>query len=85
MSFLVDTGADISILPAKEGNRGNVTEFKLYAANKSVIDTYGERSLEIKLGFCRSFPRRFIVADVQYAIIGTDLVMTKICVINVTV
>jgi cleavage and polyadenylation specificity factor subunit 1 len=70
--FLIDTGADVSILPAREGDRAKVSDYKLYAANGSVIDTYGQRSLNLKLGFRRCFPWRLVVAEVQHAIIGAD-------------
>ena len=71
--FLVDTGADISVIPAKKEDQSKVSEFKLYAANGTSINTYGERVLDLTLGFCREFSWSFVVADVNYPIIGADL------------
>lgn len=72
MWFLIDTGADVSIIPARTEDQVQLSDFKLYAANQSVIDTYGERTLQVNLGLRRACPWRFIVADVRYAIIGAD-------------
>jgi len=44
----------------------------LYAANGSVIPTYGTVTLQPNLGLRREFPWRFIVADVLQPIIGAD-------------
>lgn len=71
--YLIDTGADISVLPPRATDRSNVDKFKLYAANNTIIDTYGERVLKLDLGLRREFLWRFIVADVKYPIIGADL------------
>ncbi|GBP00674.1 Retrovirus-related Pol polyprotein from transposon opus [Eumeta japonica] len=46
--------------------------FKLFAANGSVINTYGESILSPSLGLRRTFSWKFIVADVNYPIIGAD-------------
>ncbi|UYV60648.1 hypothetical protein LAZ67_1001758 [Cordylochernes scorpioides] len=45
---------------------------QLFAANRSIIHTYGERSLELDLGLGRLFRRPFIIADVGVSIIGAD-------------
>ncbi len=70
--YLIDSGADVSVLPAKKSDRVTTADLKLYAANGTAIDTYGERLIELHLGFRRSFRWRFIVANVQYPIIGAD-------------
>lgn len=51
--FLVDTGAEISILPASLRDKQASSEFKLYAANNTQIDTFGERRLDLDLGLRR--------------------------------
>jgi len=70
--FLIDTGADVSIVPARHRDRVVKDSFKLYAANGTIIDTYGERSMQVSLGLRRACTWRFVVADVQYAIIVAD-------------
>ncbi len=70
--FLIDTGADVSVVPAGKGDKKATNDLQLYAANNSVISTFGERLLTLNLGFRRSFPWRFVVADLQYPILGAD-------------
>ena len=36
----MDTGKDVSIIPVEEKDRKNLSEYKLYAANRSEINTY---------------------------------------------
>lgn len=73
MQFLVDTGADISVISRSVlTKRHTPEEFKLYAANGSSINTYGEKLLTLNLGLRRQFPWRFIIADVSRAILGAD-------------
>lgn len=45
---------------------------KLYAANGTIINTFGERLLTLDLGLRRSFQWKFIIADVRQHIIGSD-------------
>ena len=40
--FPVDTGAEISLLPSTYAKNKTPTNFKLYAANNTRINTYGE-------------------------------------------
>ena len=49
--FLIDTGADISVLPLSSA-KGNVapSEFKVYAADGTPIPTFGSRTLSLDLG-----------------------------------
>ena len=44
ISFLVDSGADVSTLPPGPRDKDANNDFRLYAANGTVISTYGERS-----------------------------------------
>lgn len=48
------------------------TKYELFAANGSVISTYGFHPLTLDLGLRRAFTWRFIVADVTKPIIGVD-------------
>lgn len=72
--FLVDTGADISVLAATpiHKKKCSPTSYKLYAANSSPINTYGEKDLQIDLGLRRRFRWSFVVADVKTSILGAD-------------
>lgn len=45
----------------------------LYAANNSIINTFGECRLSLDFGFRRKFDWKFLVASVPYPIIGVDL------------
>ena len=74
LSFLVDTGAAVSVLP-----RGLATSVKslvksadfLMAANGEMVPTYGTVSLEIQLG-SNKFAWSFQVADAHLAVLGAD-------------
>lgn len=72
ISFLVDTGADLSIIPPRAEDRNSISEYKLYAANGTTIKTYGQRLLTLNLGLRREFQWSFLIADVTKPIIGAD-------------
>lgn len=73
LRFLVDTGADLSVLP-----RNRFTDFHknldiiLTAANGSIIHTYGKKMLKVDLNLRRLFPFVFNIADIEIPIIGAD-------------
>ncbi|UYV66171.1 hypothetical protein LAZ67_4000575 [Cordylochernes scorpioides] len=69
--FLVDTGAEVSVIPPPIKN-ARPSHRQLFAANGSIIHTYGERHLELDLGLGRLFRWPFIIADVGVSIIGAD-------------
>lgn len=70
--FLIDSGADISVIPPLYKQKPKPSTRFLYAANGSNIVTYGEKLLKLDLGLRRSFCWPFIIADVQQPIIGAD-------------
>lgn len=72
LQFLIDTGANISVLPRKRGQHPQQLNFKLYAANNTVIPTYGEKTIELDLNLRRPLKWTFIVAEVSKPIIGAD-------------
>ena len=73
MSYLIDTGADISVLPPLPGDRLNASDsIKLQAANGSSIRTFGDRSVQLDLGLAKAFTWKFTIADVSKPIIGAD-------------
>ncbi|GFX99000.1 transposon Ty3-G Gag-Pol polyprotein [Trichonephila clavipes] len=71
--FLVDSGADVSILPwTKTKGECQASQYKLYAANGTEIPTYGLKILTLDLGLRRPFQWPFIIAKVERGIIGAD-------------
>lgn len=73
LSFLIDTGADLSIIPNtvyKDVPR--VSDFHLSAANGTNIKTFGINFLNLNLGLRRNFSHEFIIADVNKPILGAD-------------
>ena len=74
LRFLVDTGADISVLPPTSAQRCTSRECSapLSAVNGTSIATYGQRLLAVDIGVRRVFPWVFTVADVTYPILGAD-------------
>lgn len=73
MRFLIDTGADISVLPSTAADRkNNSSVFNLIAANGTPIYTYGKKCINLSLGLRRNFPWLFTIADVSRPIIGSD-------------
>ncbi|UYV66979.1 K02A2.6-like, partial [Cordylochernes scorpioides] len=69
--FLVDTGAEVSVIPPPVKN-ARPSHRQLFAGNGSIIHTYGERNLELDLGLGRLFRWLFIIADVGVSINGAD-------------
>lgn len=72
MRFLVDTGAEISVIPPSPQERTSASSITLQAANGTHISTFGQRSLTIDFGLRRLFRWIFIVANVTMPIIGAD-------------
>ena len=70
--YLIDTGAEISLLPRDAASSPSVSFRTLYAANGSTISTYGEKLCTLSLHLRRTFPWVFTIADVSQAIIGAD-------------
>lgn len=71
--FLIDTGAEISLLPCIDGEKQTPSSLKLYAANNTIINTYGVVFRTVHLGI-RPLTWNFCVASVPYPIIGADLI-----------
>ena len=74
LCFLVDTGAEVSVIPPSQTDRKCPQQnFTLQAVNNTSITTYGSRSLStLNLGLRRTFRWIFIIADVQHPILGAD-------------
>ncbi|XP_015118801.1 uncharacterized protein LOC107042316 [Diachasma alloeum] len=72
--FLIDSGSVISIVPRSWSHRtSQPADLKLFAANNTVIDTYGQQLLTLHIGLRRDFKWNFTVANVKTPIIGADL------------
>lgn len=70
--FLIDTGSDLSIIPANSQDKLNLSKYVIYAANNSNINTFGKRSLAVDSQLGRNFPWNFCIASVPYPILGAD-------------
>ncbi|CAH8456700.1 unnamed protein product [Dicrocoelium dendriticum] len=70
--FLVDTGAEVSVIPRSPDEVVSPSPTKLRAANGTPIATFGEKLLTLNLGLRRTFRWPFIIAAVPFAIIGID-------------
>ena len=68
---MVDTGAQVSVLPATVWDRQGHKGSDLKAANQTPIYTYGRRNLMLKFGDKR-FEKEFIIADVPNRILEMD-------------
>lgn len=72
---MVDTGANISVIPVSKVNRRyrrNNVSYKLFAANGSEIQTFGLITLELNLNLRRAYKWTFVIANVSQPIIGAD-------------
>ena len=73
LRFLVDTGAQVSIVPPSRAERSTgKRNVRLQAINGSEIATFGVRSLTLDIGLGRSFPWVFVIADIPQPILGAD-------------
>ena len=73
LKFLVDTGAEVSVLPpSRRVCTPSTPGPALQAANQSPIATFGTRTLVLNLGLRRPFNWTFIVAEVRHPILGAD-------------
>lgn len=73
IKFLIDTGSDVSIVPATSKQRQQKpVPIRLHAANGSSIKVYGSRYIDTDFALRRKFCWNFLIADVQIAIIGAD-------------
>lgn len=70
--FLIDTGADVSLIPPVVKPTKCNFEQNIFAANGTHIKTFGTKRLTLNLGLRRSFTWNFIIADVQMSILGAD-------------
>lgn len=72
LSFLIDTGADLSALPITFASGLVPDDLYLYAANGTRIKTFGHKTLTLSLGLDTTFSWDFLIAEVDCPIIGAD-------------
>lgn len=73
INFVIDTGADVSLLPARFKHKTFPFSLQLKAANGTPITSHGCLFADISLSnLRRSFKVQFIVADVVSPILGAD-------------
>lgn len=70
--YLVNTGAQVSIVPPTSDERRTPGNRHLIAANHSKINTYGAKDLTLNLAGRFTHAWRFIIADVNNPILGSD-------------
>ena len=71
--FLVDTGAQVSIIPPSPTDHHiHHTNLTLEAVNGTPIRTFGTRSLTLSLGLRRTFRWVFVIAETGTPILGAD-------------
>ncbi|GFQ87529.1 retrovirus-related Pol polyprotein from transposon 297 [Trichonephila clavata] len=71
--YLIDTGADVSVIPLTMISKHlPPASLQLFAANGTVISTYGQKLVTLDLGLRRVFKWPFIIAGVSQPIIGAD-------------
>ena len=83
MQFLVETGADVSVVPPSAAERKHPQTLQLQAVNHTSVSTYGICSLTLNLGLRRTFHWAFIIADVQKTILGTDFLHNFSLLVNI--
>ena len=80
MQFLVETGADVSVVPPSAAERKHPQTLQLQAVNHTSISTYGICSL---IGLRRTFHWAFIIADVQKTILGINFLHNFSLLVNI--
>ena len=83
--FLVDTGAEVSVIPPSRAERQYRRDsLTLQAANNTSVATYGKRSPTLDLGLHCTFHWIFVIADVRHPILGADF-LRYYSLLNVTI
>lgn len=72
MNFLVDTGAERSVIP-RQAQDTELDNFPLLiAANGTAIKTYGDTTIALEFGPRHNYKWTFIIADVNEPVLGAD-------------
>ena len=81
--FLIDTGAEVSVIPPSQSDQEHKQDLVLQAANNTSITTYGRRSLTLNLGLGLEFQWIIIVADIKRPILGIDFLRHYALIVDV--
>ena len=82
-SFLIDTGADVSVFPASaKDRRTSSPSISLSAANATAIKTWGTRNIPLKITSKNVYTHEFHLADVTCPILGADFFIAHELVID---
>ncbi|KAK7504021.1 hypothetical protein BaRGS_00004753 [Batillaria attramentaria] len=82
-SYLVDTGADVSVYPASPQDRKTKSpSMSLTAANGSSIKTWGKRNITLEIRPKHVYTHEFYLADVTRPILGADFFIAHELVID---
>ena len=77
--FLVDTGAEISVIPATASDKRNTHDKQgplLSAANGTTIKTYGSRIVPLQFA-SKGYQWSFTIADVSHPLLGADFLRSN--------
>ena len=82
-TFLVDTGAELSVIPASKSDKlAHPPTTPLTAANGSFIATFGKRKVQFKLGN-ELYEWQFVIAEVERPLLGADFLRHAGLLVNV--
>ena len=82
--FLVDSGADLSLLPATTADGGRHGHAPpLAAANGSAIQLFTRKTLQLHLNG-KTFASDFVIANIPSAILGTDFLRQHKLLVNMS-
>ena len=71
-SFLIDAGAEVSVLPAMASQHSLPLALHLYAVNSTKIPVFLHKTMMVELSLCRSFEWTFYVAAGSQALLHAD-------------
>lgn len=78
VSYLVDTGAEVSVYPASLQDRQTQNpSIQLSAANGTSIRTWGTRNMSLMLSPKKRYTHQFHIADVTRPILGADFFISN--------
>ena len=69
--FLVDSGAEVSVVPPSPAERPGQSSRSLVAANGSAIPCFGTKNVQLKIG-SQKYNWDFQIADVKQPLLGAD-------------
>ena len=72
ISYLIDTGSSVSIIPPSKEERNSPRSCHLTAANNTPINTYGEKLVTVDFGLGTKYTHTFVIGDVSMPILGLD-------------